>query len=318
MTIKQLISKVSVLLFILLSVILGGAIYGLFALNNKLEAAVSDSKLSIFTINESRAAQIAFQRQVQDWKNILIRGNDYELYQKYFKGFKHQSEIMDEKLNLVKSKLDTNSAYIKDIDSLLDAHAKLNKTYVDTLSNTWTAADMQTGQKVDMQLRGIDRDTSAKMDKLADDLQKDADTKLNILDESAEKITKQVQYLIVGIAVLGFIMLRIVLKSAYKNLITLIGAEPVDLNKSISAIASGDLTTDIVLKTGDKQSMAANMALMQRKMKNMVTSVKNGIDELEGTHDKISASDKKDIDTLVLSARKLARGVRTAADRFQV
>src|SRR5262245_18933633 len=35
----------------------------------------------------ARVIQVAFKKQVQEWKNILLRGSDHEQYLKHSKGF---------------------------------------------------------------------------------------------------------------------------------------------------------------------------------------------------------------------------------------
>ena len=40
--------------------------------------------------------QVSFKKQVQEWKNILLRGSDYEQYQKYSKGFHGEETFVRE------------------------------------------------------------------------------------------------------------------------------------------------------------------------------------------------------------------------------
>jgi len=43
-------------------------------------------------------ASVAFKSQVQEWKNILLRGNDVEKYERYVKGFTKEEEDVQQHL----------------------------------------------------------------------------------------------------------------------------------------------------------------------------------------------------------------------------
>ena len=46
-------------------------------------------------IDKARSAQVNFQRQVQEWKNVLIRGGEAALRDTHWKGFEQREQLMD-------------------------------------------------------------------------------------------------------------------------------------------------------------------------------------------------------------------------------
>ena len=64
----------------------------------------------------------------------------------------------------------------------------------------------------------------------------------------------------------GWITVRILMRQ--------LGGEPAQAQKLAAAIAEGDLTTQVQLRTGDQQSMLASLARMQTGLSEMVTQIK--------------------------------------------
>lgn len=318
MTIREIIAKLSRMLFGVLTIILLVVGAGTYFINMKLAEVAETASVFAKAVDQSRSAQIAFQRQVQEWKNILIRGNDSEMYDKYLNAFHKQAKVMDTHLSDLKTLMASKNLDVSAVSTLQDTHAALGKRYISTLEAVWLSNDPEAGKKVDLNLRGIDRETSAQMDKLAENIQKQADAAIDQMKKDAALISQYTLYAIIAVSLFGLFVLGSTTRKARSGLMKMIGLEPVELSKSLTSIANGDLTTRVTLKEGDRESMAAQVVLMQRKIKNMISSVKNGSSELEQVSDKIAdANSLEDIKTYVKEARQAARGLSSAADRFQ-
>lgn len=286
------------------------------------ELLVRSNNEAIFyesNVNISRQAQVEFQRQVQEWKNILIRGNDSSLYSKYFTAFVDHEAKMDQNLSILKKNLDAHGDSSKEVQELLDVHKELGGKYRAALDNSWNDSDEQAGKKVDLLVRGIDRDTSKRMDDLAQTLQKTSEDKLNeIKTEAANNIRMLTGLLaIVALSTLALLIMRAGL--IIKKVMLLLGAEPAELVAVFRTLASGDFTANVPLAPNDKTSMTAQIALMQRKMRNMVSAVKNGTNELQTLANVLEATDapmspKK----FAESTNKAVTGLTDAISRFKV
>lgn len=54
------------------------------------------------SINFARTAQLDFKMQVQEWKDILLRGNDPDLFKKYSEQFAQREAAVDQDLEALK------------------------------------------------------------------------------------------------------------------------------------------------------------------------------------------------------------------------
>lgn len=49
-------------------------------------------------IDTARLSQVHFKKQVQEWKNILLRGNDRDLFDKHLTAFNEEEQKVNEYL----------------------------------------------------------------------------------------------------------------------------------------------------------------------------------------------------------------------------
>ena len=158
-------------------VVAGGfGILSLASFNTQLEADLTEIRTGVHTLVGIQSASIDFKTQVQEWKNILIRGNDEEQFQKHQKAFLDKEKAVQERLSkaldVLKAEKDPVSEQTaKDLESLIKAHADLGAEYKAALAG-FDKADPETGKKVDVAVRGKDRATTEGLDKIVATLEK--------------------------------------------------------------------------------------------------------------------------------------------------
>lgn len=130
--------------------------------------------------DSATVAQVSFKTQVQEWKNILIRGNDAALYQKHFKQFSEMESATIAALTKLAAGFEANGLDASPARTALTEHASLGQKYRNALKN-FDASDPETGKKVDIAVRGMDRplgDAMAQLDEsVSRQLQSTADAR---------------------------------------------------------------------------------------------------------------------------------------------
>lgn len=292
--------------------------HNLSQLGEQLQTSTMEAERYADALNVSRSAQVGFQRQIQEWKNILIRGNDRESYKKYLDGFVEQERNVQAalaKLGAVFATLKRDSA---DVYALVAEHKILGDKYRQALV-AFDPADRETGKKVDNMLRGIDRASSKAMDVLADKIEQEATTRLTTARNEAVSFAETRILLFAIMAILSITFTIGVCWKIGFNILKLVGAEPAELVKIFTGLAQGQLNQEIALKEGDETSMAAQATLMQMRVRAMVVSIQQGVTEFSAA---ASLADKGASPTAIQDALREARksivSLNKAADRFKV
>ncbi|MBC7959758.1 MAG: methyl-accepting chemotaxis protein [Vallitaleaceae bacterium] len=132
---------------------------GIYVLNEaeQNENTARDEMVAMYSLIENaRSSQISFKTQVQEWKNILIRGNDSEMYNKYFSAFEEQeADTQGHLANVLASyeKLGIDDQIIK---SAVSEHLLLGERYRTSLLE-FDQGNPDAGKKVDAIVKGMDR-----------------------------------------------------------------------------------------------------------------------------------------------------------------
>ena len=156
-------------------VIAGG--FGIFQLsrfNTQLEADLLRMRGDVHTLLDIQAANVDFKTQVQEWKNILIRGNKEADFAKHEKAFVEKEQSVQERLkNALKAlKGDSKATEVaSNLDQLIKDHANLGIAYRAALGS-FDKSDPETGKKVDVAVKGKDRAATEEMSKLVALLEK--------------------------------------------------------------------------------------------------------------------------------------------------
>lgn len=122
------------------------------------DAASRDQQQLLIAALALEEAHTQFKIQVQEWKNLLLRGNDPVAYQKYFASFNHQTDEVQRRLADARFAFDGEP--LKQFEELANNHKKLVEIYLKALSAE-KPNNLENIEALDNSLRGIDRPLDA-------------------------------------------------------------------------------------------------------------------------------------------------------------
>lgn len=140
------------------------AIISIFGHSYVIENINSSLNAKIYEIDLARQAQVDFKVQVQEWKNVLLRGQDEESYKKYLDGFSAKKESVRQKIKELESKV-TDKKVKDDIGRFLTAFELLNKEYEKGFEVYQSAKESQY-LAADKALKGKDREPTELIDRI--------------------------------------------------------------------------------------------------------------------------------------------------------
>jgi methyl-accepting chemotaxis protein len=153
----------------------GSVIFGILLLSGifaiTFSAMLKELNNTIDDIDSARYAQVSFQRQVQDWKNVLIRNGSKKDYDKYLSRFEqNQSKLQNLMTDLINQYKDDPRHFqiASDLEVLKTNHQILYTEYKKALK-LLDRNDPTSYKKIDNAVKGKDRAVSDGFDKIVDD-----------------------------------------------------------------------------------------------------------------------------------------------------
>jgi methyl-accepting chemotaxis protein len=155
-----------------------------------------------------RVLQVTFKKQVQEWKDVLLRGHDPAALAKYASAFLNESRRCDRgQANLNAHSKIRNPATIKEF---LRAHQGMSDAYARAL-NAFVAANGQNSHEADGLVKGQDRAPTDLLDKVAERLTNRAKA---LTASQQEAVTKERRLIAIGLlmsfAVIAAVSLMVV------------------------------------------------------------------------------------------------------------
>lgn len=154
----------------------GVLIIGLYALVelSRFNQSMADSferiQRGVSALVSVGRAQTDFKTQVQEWKNILIRGNDKTNFDRYLQGFESEEAAVQLELGRVQPYVRETLPEF-DVASLVAEHQRMGQRYREALQR-FDHNDPETGKAVDEAVRGMDRAFDEGLSKLVVGIQK--------------------------------------------------------------------------------------------------------------------------------------------------
>ena len=160
-------TKLALGLIAILALNLLASLYGFHRLTQAAsrEAEILETSSDILTL--ALTAQVHFKKQVQEWKNILLRGGDAELRARYVEQFEQEERTTQAYLERLVELLRPNPEARAEAEQFLAAHERLGRAYRAALA-VYQPEEAAPQLAVDRQVRGIDREPTDLLDRVVE------------------------------------------------------------------------------------------------------------------------------------------------------
>ena len=210
-------SRMSIRKKLLLLVVLGSigliwvAGYGMAQLNSLTARSEQDTQVLIANealLVASSATLSQFKTQVQEWKNILIRGNDQAEHDKYLKQFGEAEARTAASLTLLEKQLGSIGGNTELATKALNEHRALGTKYREALKQ-YKPEDPTAGKQVDALVKGMDRPLATALAALISHIEKTTKTQAEAQISASARLAHQAGAWMLGasaLALLGLIL----------------------------------------------------------------------------------------------------------------
>jgi methyl-accepting chemotaxis protein-1 (serine sensor receptor) len=264
-------------LYLLALLFLAGSAWQVIATGHRnADQALARAALMTEAVDSARYAQVQFKIQVQEWKNLLLRGGDPASFAKYRDAFKERSRDTETELARLaglSTQLGIDGALVAQART---THAELDARYLDALTHFDTAA--ADGYKaVDALVHGVDRAPTRDIDAIVAHIGER--NRAIQAQGQRERVEAERHAAFVGLATL-----------AASAVVTLLGT--VWLARSITAplgdavgiagrVAGGDLSGRIAVSGKDEVGMLlGSLKHMSESLGAIVARVRTGADAI--------------------------------------
>jgi methyl-accepting chemotaxis protein-1 (serine sensor receptor) len=114
-------------------------------------------------VDAARSAQVEFKIQVQEWKNILLRGGDAAAFQRYREAFVASGAQTRKELKGLQAMMGALKLDTAPVEHALQAHDALGVSYLAALQK-YDGARADSAQTVDALVKGMDREPTRQID----------------------------------------------------------------------------------------------------------------------------------------------------------
>ncbi|USX15639.1 methyl-accepting chemotaxis protein [Oxalobacteraceae bacterium OTU3CAMAD1] len=236
-------------------------------------------------IDTARSAQVEFKIQVQEWKNILIRGNDPALLDRYTKAFVKTGEATRADLKKLDGQLDALKLGTPLVDDAIKTQTELGARYLEALKQ-YDPANPESAKVVDNLVKGMDREPTKKIDDIVVYIGKESNRLMQQMEEESRAAHAEAM-LVMGITlavtlVVGCVTVFWLIKSITVPLYAAVGVA--------QTVAGGDLRSEVRVDSKDEiGELLGALKTMQTNLSGIVGKVRAGTETIHGATVEIAA-----------------------------
>ncbi|MDR7004061.1 methyl-accepting chemotaxis protein [Paraburkholderia strydomiana] len=264
-----------------------GAMYGLYSMHRSL--GEYDELVRIHVANERMAANILvnFKLQVQEWKDVLLRGKDPAKLDKGWAAFEKQERLVDEETKVLLSTLDEPGTRAL-VERFGNAHTSMGNGYRKGLE-AFKANDFEPTVG-DRAVAGVDREPAHLLGEVVEQIATKTAAMSAQADQDARRAGAISLVLMMGAFAAGLSGAMLFSRSITRPLATAV--------EVARTVAQGDLTSKIHVDRSDELgALLRALADMQSSLLSVVSTVRHNADGVAMASSEIAAGN------LSLSAR---------------
>jgi methyl-accepting chemotaxis protein len=171
---SRITSRLILLVAILVAAMMGMLAVGLITmrgLRGNVTEALQTTKLTSEMVDTARSAQVHFKKQVQEWKNVLLRGHEPDALREHLARFDEEERATQASLSKLRDQMPQAGLSGAPVDRLLESHRGLGTQYREALKG-FKPERPGAHAAVDKEVRGIDRIPTDEMDALVTDIER--------------------------------------------------------------------------------------------------------------------------------------------------
>ncbi len=253
--------------FLLVSVIVSVAVvalgllgwFSLSRLSATARQSLAGAVLSRQAVETARRSQVNFKKQVQSWKDLLIRGHDAESFAQYSKEFENQEAATERDLQALHAGLGQLDLPVDRLESARQQHTALGGKYREALKQ-YAASDAGATQAVDRLVKGIDRGATDAIDAIVQDILAAADKRAQEDHQAIASMVHGTQTsILVGIVVVAALIIGVLtaFMLSMPRPFRALAAELQAASNSVSAAASQVAAASNSLAEGSSEQAAS-------------------------------------------------------------